>query len=316
MDANTVRIFHIALEGVSKEVQLEAEGHHSPVLEAEGGEKRLATADVEHVLHAEHIELVEVDLALVFVILTLFLLLWLRILHFDVLRRFLLSLLCLVATLTALCGLFLGSSLCLHLFFSRSSLRPGLPRRRGGGPPRLPGGLVGRPLRHGGLVGVLLRMPRLQSLLPILPLGDEPIPGLQVFNASGRLFLLDPLLQVVAALVLFGPIIPDLIEAFVLVRDAELDKGRVQRVGGQVRNRIPAEDQFLFFSCQLHLRRLLIHRLVLFLLLFFLLLRLLRFLLFLFLLFFVLLAGSQSLGLFLRYIHLLLDLCLHLRLLL
>mmetsp|Transcript_39748 Transcript_39748/g.101057 ORF Transcript_39748/g.101057 Transcript_39748/m.101057 type:complete len:487 (-) Transcript_39748:138-1598(-) len=304
MDAHTVRIVDVTLEGMGEQVELEAEAHHGPILETEGREERLAAADVKDVLDAEDVKLVKIDFA-VFLLLLLFLL---RLLHGLVLL-----LLLGLDNLALLRGL-LFRLLRGHLLRHRS-LRLVLLRGRRRRLLGLLGGLVCGLLGDLRLVDVLLAVPRLQDLLPVLPLCQEPVARLQVLDARGRLLVLDPLLQELLALRLLGPLEGHLVEALVLLRDRELDEGRVHAVWREVGDRALTERLFLLFVGELDGGRILIHSLVL-LLGFFRLLLLRLFLLLLFLLLHVLLALCRGLLLLFLNFQLLLDRLLGLLLLL
>mmetsp|Transcript_114481 Transcript_114481/g.363852 ORF Transcript_114481/g.363852 Transcript_114481/m.363852 type:complete len:698 (-) Transcript_114481:574-2667(-) len=271
--AAAVRVVHVPGEGVGQEVQLCAEAHERPVLEAESREERLAVQRVQDVIHAVDVELVESTRVLLRLRLLLSLL---RacihcLLRFGFLGRGGLNNSLLL--LSFACGLGLdnflvnGSLLCrrcrsllvrkhfLPLLLGLQSKLLGLLR-----------GLVRGLLRDARLVGGGLCMPRRQDLLPFLGLLCKPVPGLQSLDARRRLLGLHPILQVRPALRLLQPLEDNAVETLILLGDRELGEGGVQCVVNEIFGAALDVDLGRFLWAQLDLWRLFIHGRWLFLL--------------------------------------------------
>mmetsp|Transcript_91566 Transcript_91566/g.237279 ORF Transcript_91566/g.237279 Transcript_91566/m.237279 type:complete len:341 (+) Transcript_91566:755-1777(+) len=246
MDAHSLRIIDVFAEGMRQDVQLEPQRQHGPILHLVLLEERRLGTHIQNIVDTKYVEGFEVDALLFFL---LFLLLHLHCLGI------LLFLLLLIAFF------FLSSLLrCRCLFGLLGSFCSGL-------------------LCHNRLVLSQLALPGFNCHLPLGPLLVEPCRGLQVLDAHAKFPLQDPLLHVFIALGSLGPLILDVVKAFILGREGELGERGAHHHWRQILGVPLDERHFFLLRGQLSLRRLL---------LLFLLLRLFLFLLFI-LLFLVLL---------------------------
>mmetsp|Transcript_12228 Transcript_12228/g.28936 ORF Transcript_12228/g.28936 Transcript_12228/m.28936 type:complete len:421 (+) Transcript_12228:736-1998(+) len=245
------------------QVEFKAQGHEGPVLMGELLVQRCAAANVVDLLHTKNVDTLEVRLFLLFLLLFIdfhcfgFLLL---LLHFLVFLLFLG--LCLL-------GLFL-CLFCSRLRFCHLLLV--LLR------------LLGLSLLHQlGLVLRYLGLPMREDLLPGSRFRLEPCGGGKVFHPASELLFLDPFAHIIDGFATLAPLIRDVIEALLQVRDRELREASVQEARGHIGQCRLAELHLLLLRGEFHLWWLLVHLLSLFFLLFLLLVHFHVFLLLLFL---------------------------------
>mmetsp|Transcript_4809 Transcript_4809/g.12681 ORF Transcript_4809/g.12681 Transcript_4809/m.12681 type:complete len:309 (+) Transcript_4809:706-1632(+) len=249
MERRPLRVGQVVLERVRQQVQLEAEAEERPVLVHKIGKQWLTVADVRHVLHGEHVQILRVDVHVPLFLLRLGLFL---------LTLFLAVLLLGSLFLLGIFRLLLGQRSCLAL--GVRVVDPVL---------QLP--------QHGLPLAVLL-LPRAEDLLPLGPLALEPLGRLQLLHALGELPLQHPLLHVLFALGLWLPRVLDVVEALVGLWKGELGVGQGQGLRLEVGRVLLPEGELLLILRQLD------HNLLLLLLFLLLLLLSLLFLLFLLLL--------------------------------
>mmetsp|Transcript_36880 Transcript_36880/g.88329 ORF Transcript_36880/g.88329 Transcript_36880/m.88329 type:complete len:330 (-) Transcript_36880:186-1175(-) len=113
----------------------------------------------------------------------------------------------------------------------------------------------------------LLLAPLLKLLLPSGPLLSKPLRWHNVLLADGQLTAQDPLPQILCALGLLKPFVPDVVKSFLFRWHSELRESCAQRPCCHVRHRRPPEPDLLLLVGELNLWWLLLLYLVILLLL-------------------------------------------------
>mmetsp|Transcript_50872 Transcript_50872/g.164620 ORF Transcript_50872/g.164620 Transcript_50872/m.164620 type:complete len:855 (+) Transcript_50872:914-3478(+) len=143
---------------------------------------------------------------------------------------------------------------------------------------------------------VLLRAPPVYLRLELAILLLETVARLEVLDARRELLVQQPVLDVLGALGLLRPLIPDLLETLLLGGDGEVGEASAQLPGAQVGDDLLPEEDLLLLICEGDLGRLLLLGLLhLLILLFFLFLLFLVLLGLLLLIFFLLFLGLLAL---------------------
>mmetsp|Transcript_89619 Transcript_89619/g.214205 ORF Transcript_89619/g.214205 Transcript_89619/m.214205 type:complete len:616 (-) Transcript_89619:932-2779(-) len=235
--ALAVWVVAVLLEGMSHKLQLEAQGHQSPILHPEVLVQGHASPNVIHLVNAEDVNALKIHILLFFLLLLICLVLLL--LFFHILLLLLgLHLLVLLSLFRLLLGLLGGR---LHL-------------RQLGGLCLL--GLLLRLLLRLLLLLLpellLLLLPLLEHLLPGPVLLLEPGGGRQVLHPARQLPIHDPLLQEGPGLLALRPLVDDVVEALRSLGQGELGEAGVQHRLRHVRHRQLPEGGLLFLWRQLH----------------------------------------------------------------
>mmetsp|Transcript_18383 Transcript_18383/g.53111 ORF Transcript_18383/g.53111 Transcript_18383/m.53111 type:complete len:393 (-) Transcript_18383:809-1987(-) len=237
---------------MDKEVQLKEQAHEGPILRLELLAERQAASNVQHVLGPKDVEGLERGLGLL-------LGLDLRVLLLNLLLRLLPCRLGRLGLLRSglrllrsglrllLIGLAILLLLLLQLRF-RSSDGGGLdslPLSH-----RLPGRSLGHLLGRSGFVVLLLLLPNCNNLLPTLELLAGPIRWLQFLYSRVDLLVQDPLLQVLLGLRSCCPLVPDFVEALLLLRQGEFREVGAEDDCRKVLHERRPEAQLLFLGRQ------------------------------------------------------------------